>query len=288
MSLESDNKQYDSLHAKYEVRALRLILKEFKRLFAQIPFDNLSLDETISTAIVEMNLALNEKSLEEVLFKIHYTIGLEFGRLTSRKFRLENPIQIKAFRPISAFEKEFQEHLLEYFRIYGGRQIKTLTKTATKAVIIELRKGAKLGETEEQMRDRLLKRVNRKDFYEFQALRIARTETTIAMNSAHEVAMLGTGAKLDKVWISRRDGRERDSHHAAHKQQIAQDKLFLVGVSRMGYPGDRTHGAPAEEVVNCRCRLEYKPKRSTAGRMEFNDEQDIQDELLRIRGRGGR
>lgn len=279
MSLETDNKQYDSLHAKYEVRALRLILKEFKRLFAQIPFDNLSLDEKVSTAIVEMNLALNEKSLEEVLFKIHYTIGLEFGRLTSRKFRRENPIQIKAFRPISAFEKEFQEHLLEYFRIYGGRQIKTLTKTASKAVIIELRKGAKLGETEAQMRYRIFKRVNRKDFYLWQAQRIARTETTVAMNNAQDLAMISSGAEMDKIWITRMDGIERESHNVANKQKVTQKGLFLVGGYRMKFPGDRTSNAPAKEQVNCRCRVQYVAKRNGSGRLQFNDEAEIQEAL---------
>lgn len=251
MSLESENKQYDDLHAKYEVRALRLILKEFKRLFAQIPFDNLSLDEKISEAVIEMNLALNEKSLEQVIYKIHYTIGLEFGRLTGRQFRKENPIQLKAFQPLSNFEKEFQEHLLEYFRIYGGRQIKELSKTAVKAIMIEIRKSAKLRETEEEMRDRIFKRVNRKDFYSWQALRIARTETTIAMNEAQALSMISSGAEMNKIWITRMDGRERLSHELAHNQKVNKSGLFLVGGSKMKFPGDRTNGAPAREIVNC-------------------------------------
>lgn len=283
MSLESDNKQYDELHAKYEVRALRLILREFKRLFAQIPFDNLSLDEKISEAIIEMNLALNEKSLEEVLFKIHYTIGLEFGRLTGRQFRKENPVQLKAFQPLSNFDKEFQEHLLEYFRIYGGRQIKELSKTAVKAIIIEIRKSAKLGETEEQMRDRIFKRVNKKDFYAWQALRIARTETTIAMNEAQALSMISSGAEQNKIWITRMDGRERLSHELAHKQKVTESGLFLVGQSKMLYPGDRSHGAPAKEIVNCRCRVKYEAKRDGEGRLQFNDEQEIQDAIRQMR-----
>lgn len=251
MSIESENKQYDQLHAKYEVRALRLILKEFKRLFSQIPFDNLSLDEKISETIIEMNLALNEKSLEEVLFKIHYSIGLEFGRITGRQFRRENPIQLKAFQPLSNFDKEFQEHLLEYFRIYGGSQIKELTKTAVKAIMVEIRKSAKLGETEDQMRDRIFKRVNKKDFYSWQALRIARTETTIAMNEAQSLSMISSGAEMDKIWISRMDGRERESHHLAHNQKVTESGLFLVGTSKMKFPGDRSHGAPGKEIINC-------------------------------------
>lgn len=242
-------KEHNKLQDAFENKALRMLLKEFRSLFANIKAKDLFFDEIKTEASILLNI--NEKALEKCLYKIHYTIGIQFGRLTARQFRKENPIQIKAFQPLGNFDKEFTEFLLEQFRIYGGRQIKTLTKTASRAVIIELRKGAKLGETEEQMRDRLLKRINRPDFYKYQAQRIARTETTVAMNEAHEIAMIGSGAKLDKVWISRRDGRERDSHHAAHKQQIAQDKLFLVGVSNMSRPGDRSHGAPAEEIVNC-------------------------------------
>lgn len=279
--MDKASAQFAILHASYEKKALSMLLKEFRLLFKNIKYDNLSFDERITEAVILMNF--NEEALLKILYKIHYTVGLSFGRLKSREFRKENPVQIKAYRPLANFDNDFKEYLLEYFRIYGGRQIKTISQTAVKAVIIELRKSAKLGETEEQMRDRLLKRVNKKDFYDWQAQRIARTETTIAMNAAHEVAMIGTGATMDKVWKTRMDGRERNSHYAANKQQIAQDKLFLVGGFNMKFPGDRTNGAPAREIVNCRCRLEYKPKRDPNGRLQFNDEEAIQAELLRLR-----
>lgn len=281
MSLESDNKQYDELHAKYEVRALRLLLKEFRIQFSRIPFDNLSYDEKISETVILINF--DEASLEKVLFNIHYTIGLEFGRLTGRQFRKENPIQIKSFQPLSNFDKEFQEHLLEYFRIYGGRQIKELSKTAIKAVMIEIRKSAKLGETEEQMRDRIMKRVNKKDFYAWKALRIARTETTIAMNEAQALAMISSGAEQNKIWICRMDGRERESHHLAHNQKVTESGLFLVGGYNMKFPGDRSNGAPAKEVIQCRCRCRYVAKRDGEGRLQFNDEAEIQEAIRQMR-----
>lgn len=283
MSLESENKQFDALHSKYEVRALRWLLKAFRDLFKQLPINNLTFDEKLSETVIEMNMALNEENLSKVLFKIHYTTGLEYGRLMARQFRKENPIQIKAFRPLSAFDKEIQEYMLEYFRIYGGRQIKELTKTATKAVMIELRKGLKAGETEEQMRDRLLKRVNRKDFYAYQALRIARTETTVAMNEAQSVAMISSGAKMEKIWITRMDGRERESHNLANNQRVKQDGLFLVGGDKMKYPGDRLNGARASNIISCRCRCQYKPIRNGERRLEFNDEAEIQEALRRMR-----
>lgn len=283
MSLESDNKQYDSLHTKYEVRALRLLIKEFRYQFSRIPFDNLSYDEKISETVILLNF--DELSLERVLFNIHYTIGLEFGRLTGRQFRKENPIQIKAFQPLSNFNKEFQEHLLEYFRIYGGVMIRELSTTAVQAVIIEIRKSARLGETEEQMRDRIFKRVNRKDFYLWQALRIARTETTIAMNEAQALSMISSGAEMDKIWITRMDGRERESHNLANNQRVTESALFLVGKSKMKFPGDRSHGATAKEIVNCRCRARYQAKRDGQGRIIFNDEAEIQEAIRQMRNR---
>lgn len=279
--MDKESAQFAILHASYEKKALSMLLKEFRILFKNINYNNLSFDERITEAVILLNF--NEEALLKILYKIHYTIGLNFGRLKSREFRKANPVQIKAYRPIANFDKDFKEYLLEYFRIYGGRQIKTISQTAVKAVIIELRKGAKLGETEAEMRDRLLKRVNKPDFYAWQAQRIARTETTIAMNAAHEVAMIGTGAQMDKVWRTRMDGKERNSHYAANKQEVAQDKNFLVGGYQMKFPGDRTNGAPAKLIVNCRCRLDYKPKRDPSGRLQFNDEEAIQAELLRLR-----
>lgn len=277
-------KEHNKLQDAFENKALRMLLKEFRSLFANIKAKDLFFDEKKTEASILLNI--NEKALEKCLYKIHYTIGIQFGRLTARQFRKENPIQIKAFQPLGNFDKEFTEFLLEQFRIYGGRQIKTLTKTASRAVIIELRKGAKLGETEEQMRDRLLKRINKSDFYAYQALRIARTETTIAMNSAQELAMISSGAEMDKIWITRMDGRERESHNLANKQKVTQSGTFIVGKSRMKYPGDRTFNAPAKEVVNCRCRCEYKAKRDGSGRLQFNDEQEIQDAIREMRNRG--
>lgn len=277
-------KEHNKLQDAFENKALRMLLKEFRSLFANIKSKDLFFDEKKTEASILLNI--NEKALEKCLYKIHYTIGIQFGRLTARQFRKENPIQIKAFQPLGNFDKEFTEFLLEQFRIYGGRQIKTLTKTASRAVIIELRKGAKLGETEEQMRDRLLKRINKSDFYAWQAQRIARTETTIAINSAQELAMISSGAEMDKIWITRMDGRERESHNLANKQKVTQKGLFLVGGSKMKFPGDRTHGAKANSIINCRCSVKYVAKRDGGGRLQFNDEQEIQDAIREMRNRG--
>lgn len=272
--MDKESAQFAILHASYERKALSMLLKEFRLLFKNIKYDNLSFDERITEAVIALNI--NEEALLKILYKIHYTIGLSFGRLKARQFRKENPIQLKAFKPLGDFDKEFLSYVLEYFRIYGGRQIKELTKTATRAVIIELRKGTKEGETLKEMQDRLYKRVNKPDFYKWQAMRIARTETTVAMNVAQELAMISSGANLDKIWITKMDGKERHTHGRANKQKVGQKDLFTVGGYKMKFPGDRTNGAPAKEIVNCRCTHSYVAKRDANGRLQFNDEEEIQ------------
>lgn len=99
------------------------------------------------------------------------------------------------------------------------------------------------------------------------------------MNNAQDLAMISSGAEMDKIWITRMDGKERESHNIANKQKVTQKGLFLVGGYKMKFPGDRTNGAKAVECVNCRCRCKYEAKRNGSGRLQFNDEAEIQEAL---------
>jgi len=56
---------------------------------------------------------------------------------------------------------------------------------------------------------------------------------------------------VQKFWINTRDARTRRSHLAMTKDRIALNQPFMVGGVPMMYPGEV--GAPAAEVVNCRC-----------------------------------
>lgn len=84
------------------------------------------------------------------------------------------------------------------------------------------------------------------------ARRIARTETVGARNAGEYESAVESGALETKTWITSGDERVRDSHAAQHEMTIALDATFPNGLR---YPGE--DGAPAEEVVNCRCLLVY-------------------------------
>lgn len=85
------------------------------------------------------------------------------------------------------------------------------------------------------------------------ALTIARTETVGALNEGRWLGATQDGVMQAKRWLSQRDARVRDSHEAAEAAGwLAMPDRFPNGLL---YPHEP--GAPAAEVVNCRCTLLY-------------------------------
>jgi hypothetical protein len=91
------------------------------------------------------------------------------------------------------------------------------------------------------------------------ALAIARTEIASASNYAGEALAKETGLTYTKKWISAEDERTRASHKAANSQKADVFGFFNVGGYQMAHPTDSSQGAPASEIINCRCavRREY-------------------------------
>ena len=61
--------------------------------------------------------------------------------------------------------------------------------------------------------------------------------------------------KKKKMWVSQKDGRVRHTHRVADGQTVPINGYFKVGNSLLAYPTD-PEGEP-EEIVNCRCHVEY-------------------------------
>ena len=117
-----------------------------------------------------------------------------------------------------------------------------------RALAQSIAQGNGIGETSKRIKATLEKNMNN-------ALRIARTETTRAMNEANLQGMEKASKKLDiqKEWVATLDGRTRRTHGRADGQRVDLDKPFIVGNSKLMYPGDPS-GSP-EEVINCRCAM---------------------------------
>ena len=94
------------------------------------------------------------------------------------------------------------------------------------------------------------------------AVRVARTEVTrVESAAAQDVGQHGeeVGFDMGKRWFATKDKRTRPSHKAADRAEVRMDELFEIdspdGPDLMAYPGDVSHGAGADNVCNCRCRI---------------------------------
>ena len=91
---------------------------------------------------------------------------------------------------------------------------------------------------------------------------IARTTATAALNAGRTISLEQaiadgrlTRDAVERVWDSAGpDGRTRDSHLRMDGQRRSvSDPFVSPGGARLRWPGDTGLGAPAEEVVACRC-----------------------------------
>jgi uncharacterized protein with gpF-like domain len=91
---------------------------------------------------------------------------------------------------------------------------------------------------------------------------IARTEVINASNMGSYQGAAATGVATEKQWISTHDDRARPDHWnvadgGADGQVSKMEDPFVVGGHKLMWPGDSSQGAPADQIINCRCTLGY-------------------------------
>jgi uncharacterized protein with gpF-like domain len=92
------------------------------------------------------------------------------------------------------------------------------------------------------------------------AERIARTETTGALNAGHQASrdrLQELGLVKGKQWLAVVDDHTRLEHAAADGQEVAVREDFRVGEERAALPGD--HRLFAGQRIYCRCTVVSVP-----------------------------
>jgi hypothetical protein len=100
-------------------------------------------------------------------------------------------------------------------------------------------------------------------YIQLRAETIARTETMAVVGLARQEALTQVIEQADipltrvkRIWRATLDRRTRDTHSAMNEQERAVGMPFVSPAgAKLMFPGDRSLGAPAEEVINCRCTL---------------------------------
>lgn len=97
---------------------------------------------------------------------------------------------------------------------------------------------------------------------------VARTEALTALHAGQYEGMqqvIDSGKvsadQVTKTWSATLDGRARDSHTAMHNQSVKWGRAFVSpSGARLMYPQDSSLGAPADEIIQCRCHMVLKVK----------------------------
>jgi HK97 family phage portal protein len=127
-------------------------------------------------------------------------------------------------------------------------KIKDAGQDVFDSILAELRDGTVKGDTMDELAERTRRAFAGID--KARGLMIAKTETTVAYETARAIAFRQAGVKWKK-WLSSGLGNERLSHLNANQQIVSTSAKFTVGGYLMDFPGDPT--APAKEVINCNC-----------------------------------
>ena len=174
-----------------------------------------------------------------------------------RAGELVNELLVKAGPP-----DIFLQATVRWLRLNAGDRVEGITQTSRDEIGNQIRIGVQKGEGRQQIADRIVR--HRRSIAPERAVTIARTEVHAAANYGSLVAAADVRVPMKKVWVAQADGRTRATHAAAAGQTRDLADLFTVGGYLLGFPGDSSRGAPAKEVVSCRCVMSYQVERRPA------------------------
>ena len=259
-------------HKTYEKRALKELTKVFNTWLKSIDWSTITKDNYMD----EIGKTFDTQLMADALYKIHLEIGKTHG------VRVGSGINknIKSFG-ISEFLASYEKDLVKYFFNFAGTKIETIKQSYVNSLMKALKKlyvkNYDTADVAQALFDEFIfpeKWYKGDSYYSWQALRIARTESTAAANYAALQAAEVSGYMMVKEWISATDHRTRDhkkgdeyDHLHMNGQQVPlrDEFVFNDGDDKLQYPGDPT--GEAGNIINCRCTVAPIPARDTNGNL---------------------
>lgn len=196
----------------------------------------------------------------EAYQKAYERVGIAHGKWTTDWMTdLEDESKSRFSKKQISFGSEFwRRKMREFLLIYGAEKVSEVDSFTVERIRSLLINYNNEGLTMSEQATALVKELSSPSYNRARALRIGRTESTMAANYVTKTAGEEADYQTQKQWLTIMDGRERDSHRFAHEQIRELDEPFNVGGTEMDRPGDPNGGA--SQVVNCRCTLVILPK----------------------------
>ena len=252
-------KQWLRWHNGYERMARIIFQRTFKEIAKDIPFDRM----TVGTYKSYLQTHVSKEKIFESYVKVYSEVGTKHGKRVG--VQINKQINEKNFN-IDGFLNEFQRTLTNFLVTNEGSRITTVRQSYIKFLTQIMSKGIADGKTISMISTDMTKLIKSRNFYRWQALRIARTETTAASNYAATVSSSVSGVLMDKVWISALDERTREgkfNHLEMNQKRVPLDKAFNVSGEKLMFPGDPK--GSGGNVINCRCSVAQVVRRDADG-----------------------
>ena len=239
----------------YEKKAYRIVKKYVRQIVAKIPTNN----ATALTARAVVTLNFDRSLTQKMFFEIYSKIAKMEGQKITQDLKRE-----KNF--FDLFDAEF----LAWFTQNIAQNIVSVNDTLMDEIAKVMEQAYSDNVTVVEAQNRIFKLINSPNFYKWQAMRIARTESTTASNYATFIAGRSSNLVLQKEWVTNLDSRTRnveDEFDHWHMNGIVVDyeQPFNVNGDFVMYAGD-PKGA-AGNIINCRCSLNLIPKRDSNGNL---------------------
>lgn len=247
---------YLKLHRIYERKAYRIVQKNVAEMLLKIPFNNVSL----GTYEITIQTNITQEKVFAMFREMYTTIGIAHGNRVNKELE-------KVKKANVLFNEVLLREILLFLSTDGGVKIVSVRDTLANDIIKTIKDSLGENATVIDLQNAIYALISKsQSFYKWQALRIARTETTSASNFAAIKAAQESDLVLDKMWISVQDNRTRITpfdHLDMNGQKQELEKPFFVGGQNIQYPGDVN--ASAGNVINCRCTIGFIPKRDVNG-----------------------
>lgn len=221
-----------------------------------IPYNNATLNNY--EYLISANIT--EKQIKEMFVELYSVIGLNYGNRINKELE-------KVKKANVLFNEYLLHEILLFLSKDGGQKIVSVHNTLIEEVINTIKATLGPNATIIDVQNAIYKLIRQSQtFYKWQALRIARTETTASANFAAIKTAEQSDLVLEKKWVSVQDNRTRTTpfdHLDMNGQKVALESPFFVGGQNIDYPGDPK--ASAGNVINCRCTISFVPKRDMNG-----------------------
>lgn len=202
------------------------------------------------------NLLYNELVEQEIVEKtttpLYQSAMKDAGQSAIDEVKSSKSFRVKQDEPINigiVFD-EFDPEVQAWIEAKVARFVTQISDTTIGQIRDIIAEGNAEGWTIRQLAEELAS-IDRLLFSNSRALTIAQTEMGAAANAGAMEGYKQSGVVEKKEWITARDQFVRDSHFANE----AQGPIGFGEVFPNGLQHPLESGAPAEEVVNCRCRV---------------------------------